>query len=65
MCCGAVALVGSRPFQLAALFVSPLLPLKHFFLQGPYASVHVKCLDPMCLVKEKSHTSLEKETRCL
>lgn len=62
---GAVALVGSRSFQLAALSVSPLLHLKLFFLQGPCAFVSMKCLEPMCSVKGKSHTLLEKETRCL
>lgn len=62
---GAAALVGSRSFQLAALSVSLLLHLKLFFLQGPCAFVSMKCLDPMCSVKGKSHTLLEKETRCL
>ena len=62
---GVVTLVGSRPFQLAARSVSLLLQLKLFFLQGPCAFVPVKWLDSMCSVKEKSHTLLEKETRCL
>lgn len=62
---GAAALVGSRSFQLAALSVSPLLHLKLFFLQGPCAFVSMKYLDPMCSVKGKSHTLLEKETSCL
>lgn len=65
MCTGVGVLPSRRPPQLAALWVSLLLRLKHFFLQGPCAFVHMKCLDPVCFVKEESRTSLEKENRCL
>jgi hypothetical protein len=61
---GAAALLVFRPFQLAHfgtwIFVTATrLP------SGTLCFEHVKCLDPMCLVKEKSQTLLEKETRCL
>lgn len=65
VCFGTTTQVGSRPFLLVVLPVSWLLRLKPFFLQGSCTFVHVKCLEPMCSVKERSHTSLEKETRCL
>lgn len=65
LCLGSAAQVGSRPFLLVALPVSWLLRLKLLFLQGSCAFVHVECLEPMCSEKERSHTSLEKETRCL
>ena len=62
---GAVALVGSRSFQLAALSVSPLLHLKLFFLQGPCAFVSMKCGSNVLGEREESYIAGKRDQMSL